>query len=79
MVNISLVTIETVHRPLVSKTIGITFLNKLNTYKDKLMNNTKNILVNNNFKKTVFTLMIISTIIINSGYIQSRDSSKIDY
>lgn len=31
------------------------------------------------FKITIFLVLIISTIIINLGYIQSRDSSKDDF
>jgi len=38
-----------------------------------------NLLEKSIFKGTVFTLMIITTIIINLGYIQPRESSKVDY
>ena len=36
-------------------------------------------LQNKFFKNIIFTLMIFTTILINSGYIQSRESSKVDY
>jgi len=86
--NISLATIETVYNPLVNKKIQndtfvlkpleIQFLTKLQIPKEKTMNNTKNILDNGYFKKIIFSMMIISNIIINLGYLQSRDSSKVD-
>ena len=75
-------TIEVVHHPLtiqdytfVSKTTEIKFLN---TKKDENMDYTKKILDNKNFKKIIFTLMIITTLIINLGYVEPRDSSKVD-
>ena len=78
-------TIEVVHHPLViqnytfvSKTTEIKFLAITNIKKDKNMNYTKKNLDNKNFKKIIFALMIITTLIINLGYVQPRDSSKID-
>lgn len=38
--------------------------------------NKQNILDSDVFRKTVLTLMIISTVIINFDYIRNRDSSK---
>ena len=81
-------TIETVYNPLVkkevqnntfiSKSLEIQFLTKLQIPKGEIMNDTKNILDNGYFKKIIFTMMLISNIIINLGYLQSRDSSKVD-
>lgn len=62
----------------VLKSLGIKFLTKLQIPKEQIMNNTKNILNNGYFKKITFAIMLISTIIINLGYLQSRDSSKVD-
>jgi len=44
----------------------------------KKANKNLNILENSSFKKIVFLTMIISTIIINLGYICPRESSKVD-
>ena len=78
MTNISLVTIETVYNPLVKKEMQVIFPTNLQINKEQIINNKTNILNNKYFKEITFVIMILSTIIINLGYLQSRDSSKID-
>lgn len=44
----------------------------------KKANGIKNILDNTNFRKAVFCTMLMTTLIINLGYIVPRESSKAD-
>lgn len=43
------------------------------------LNTKPKLLDNNSFRKTIYTLLIATTIIVNLDYIQPRDSSKANF
>ncbi len=45
---------------------------------NKKPENTSSLLKNNWFRKTIFAVLIFTTVIVNLDYIQPRDSSKAD-
>ena len=65
------------------KAVRVKSLEKMVEKKDMKMNDFKiknNVLENKTFKRIVFSMTILGTIIMNLGYIQSaRDSSKVDF